>query len=362
MVWSGELMAGLTQLPAAEPVLQAFLEAADISVAEWWSRGLGERATRQVHGARSWGPPDTIEERIERGWSELTTAPLSQVVQVARDSLVQERRSRPWRVADPFDLLWMTTRPVVEVPDGRRFQIWLGANNRSLLPSVAAQVVADTAGLRYDRVAALLGKVGESLLTSALDALPAVGSEVRVPESAMPTGTSRCDYLIKAQGLLLGLEFTLMTPTRALSAGDPAAVEKLVDRLAGKFRQVYRTFKREDPAHLKRWVPVVVLVSPSVVDPLLNSRVHRSLEAMAEIPADEDDELITCHAPDFLDLLEYVRRDSVPLSGAIVDWLDGPQRGTGLDWWLGDRAAHRSSMKIRIDEMTEWVESALAPS
>lgn len=57
-----------------------------------------------------------------------------------------------------------------------------------------------------------------------MNAVPLQSSETRIPEAAMPTGISKCDYLMESDGVLVGFEFTLATPSRALSAGGEHAV------------------------------------------------------------------------------------------------------------------------------------------
>jgi hypothetical protein len=43
----------------------------------------------------------------------------------------------------------------------------------------------------------------------------------------MPAVISKCDYLVECRGALVGFEFTIMTPSRALGAGYVDAAEAL---------------------------------------------------------------------------------------------------------------------------------------
>ncbi len=359
MIWSGELVDELSSTPEAANLLLRFKAATGLTVDEWWLRGLCERATRHVHGARSWGGA-AVNQRIDDAWARLVVAPLADTVQAARNALTRERSSTPPQVPDPFDLHWLATRPIVETPDGRRFQLWLGANNRSLLPAAIAQTVADTIGGRYYRVSFALGRAAERRLTRALDDLPDVDGDHRIPESAMPVEISKCDYLLEHGGLLLGIDFTLATPSRALASGTKEAVAAFIEKVSGKFAQVYSSFRWRDPAASKRWLPLVVFVSPTVVDPLLNERVHERLVSSGRAPA-ADSELMTAGVPELLDLIEHSRQTGRCLVELVREWRDGPQRGSMLDWWLADRNALRSSGKQRIGAISDRAASVLAP-
>jgi len=110
--------------------------------------------------------------------------------------------------------------------------------NRSLLPAAIAQMVADTTGELYDAVAMALGRAAERLLTDALESLPDLDDDLRFPEAAMPASMSKADYLIEHGDVLVGIDFTLLTPTRALASGATDAVDKLVTRVSNKFAQI----------------------------------------------------------------------------------------------------------------------------
>lgn len=351
MVWSGDLVAAVMSMPQAQVVLNRFEAANGLTVEEWWLRGLGERATRRMHGARSWGGA-AVDPRIDAAWRRLAIAPLDETIVEARAALAWARRGWP-QVADPFDLHWLATRPVVETPDGRRFHLWLGSITRSLLPAAIAQTVADTTSERYDKVAELLGRAAEQLLTEAIDAVPNLDSDPRIPESAMPTHLSKCDYLIEHGDVLFGVDFTLLSPTRDLARGTSGAVEKLTARVAQKFGQVYSSLRWRDPDHTKRWLPMVVFVSPTVInDPLLNERVHRRLIDDGHAPTGAS-ELMTSVAPEFLDLLHHAQAGGRCPIELIVDWRDGRQAGTMLDWWLADHGALGESGKARISRISD---------
>lgn len=359
MIWSGDLVDSLVVAPQAKRVVHAFRQQAGLSIEEWWYRGLGERATRAAHGARSWGGAD-VDSRIDTAWRALSIATLDEAVAVARSALARVRRTGPLEVSDPFDLGWLATGPVVETPDGRRFQLWLGANNRSLLPAAIAQTVADVTQARYDAVAELLGRAAERLLTAELEALPSIAGELRFAESSMPPARSKCDYLYDIDHTLVGIDFTMISPTRALTAGSTDAVGRLISRIAAKVAQIYSSFEWRDPAHAKRWLPLVVFASPTVVDPLLNERVHERLIANGVVAADAASEVMTCHAPEFLDLVELGRSTGRSVAALIQDWRDGDRRGSLLDWWLSDRGALRGSGRKRIHRIGERAESLLA--
>ena len=358
MIWSGELVTELSKDVRCASVLASFRSSAGITVEEWWYRGFGEGATRAVHGARSWGPTTGVSRRIEAGWTDLATTPLAEAVSAAAASLVRRGSTSPPLVGNPFDLTWLTTRPVVATPDGRRFQLWLGANNRSLLPAGLAQVIADTSAVRYDTVAAFIGGAAERRLTAAVTVVP--GTDLRIPEKMMPSSGPRCDYLIETDTTLVGIEFTIITPTRNLTAGNHQAIADLVKRLAKKVTQIYRTFQRHDAAHAKRWLPLAVLASPSIVDPLLNERVHRVLVESNVIGGSTPSELMTCHTPEFLDLLQYVTDTESTIVQAITAWRDSTLRGTALDWWLSDRGALRCSGRARIGTIANRARVVLA--
>ena len=360
MFWSGDLVTALTTMQEAQDILTRFHAATGLTVEEWWLRGLGERATRQAHGARSWGGAN-VDQRIDGAWRQLAIAPLNQAVTRARAALTQPRRGGWPEVADPFDLHWLATRPVVETADGRRFHLWLGSITRSLLPAAIAQTIADTLGERYDNVAELLGRAAERLLTTAIDAVPNVDGDSRVPESAMPADISKCDYLIEHGDELFGVDFTLVSPTRDLTRGTTGAVEQLIGRVAAKFAQVYSSLRWRDPNNTKRWLPMVVFASPTVInDPLLNERIHKRLVADGHAPAGLS-ELMTCGAPEFLDLLHHVQTQGRCPVELILDWRDGPQAGTMLDWWLADHNALRGSGKARIGRIAHRAAEVLAP-
>lgn len=360
MFWSGDLVAEMMAMPEAQDLLTRFRVATGLTIEEWWLRGLAERATREIHGARSWGGAK-VDPRIDQAWARLAVAPLEQAVAKARAALTQTKRGDQV-ITDPFDLHWLATRPVVETPDSRRFHLWLGSITRSLLPAAIAQTIADTLGDRYDNVAELLGHAAEHLLTAAIEAVPNVDSDPRFRESAMPVGKSkRCDYLIEHGDVLFGVDFTLLSPTRDLSRGTTEAVEKLIGRVEAKFAQVYSSMRWRDPTQIKRWLPMVVFASPTAInDPLLNERVHKRLIADGHL-ASGPSELMTCGAPEFLDFLHYAQTHARCPVELILDWRDGPQAGTMLDWWLADRNALRGSAKARIDRITNRVAEVLAP-
>lgn len=358
MRWSFDLVQKVSTMSEASALLDRFEDVAGLTLEEWWFRGAGERATRAVHGARSWGGAD-VERRIDDAWARLAVAPLADAVAAARSALVRPRSSKPPVVADPFDLHWFATRPVIETPNGRRFQLWLGANNRTLLPAAIAQTLADTTGKRYENAAELLGRAAERLLTACLDSTPPGPGERRLIEADMPAWISKCDYVIERTVLLVGIDFTVLSPTRALSTGATEAVDELIGRVAGKFCQVYSSFRWLDPQATKRWLPLVVFASPTVVDPLLNERVHETLVQTGVAP-DTGSELMTCGAPEFLDLLELSRQSGRPVVDLVLEWRDGPSRGALLDWWLSDRAAFGLWGKQRIGLLTERAEAVLS--
>lgn len=230
-----------------------------------------------------------------------------------------------------------------------------------MLPAAIAQTIGDTIGERYDNVAELLGRAAERLLTAAIDAVPNVDGDLRVPESAMPAHISKCDYLIEHGDVLLGVDFTLVSPTRDLTRGTTGAVEHLIGRVAAKFAQVYSSLRWRDPNHTKRWLPMVVFASPTVInDPLLNERIHKRLIADGRAPAGPS-ELMTCGAPEFLDLLNHTQTQARCPAELILDWRDGPQAGTMLDWWLADHNALRCSGKARIGRIVRRAAEVLAP-
>lgn len=353
MIWSGELVGELSRDPDFAGVAAAFSAATGLSLEEWWYRGLGERSTRAVHGAGSYGGTDLVDPDVERAWQAMTGASVADAVEAARAAVLRDRPNDPPTVAQPYDLAWLATKPVVLTADGRRFQLWIGANNRCLLPAGIAQTITEYSGAPYLEVAAKVGRVAERLLTGAVNAVPLQSSETRIPEAAMPTGISKCDYLIESDGVLVGFEFTLATPSRALSAGGEDAVRALICKLADKAQQIYSTFSWWDRRHRLRRLPVLVLVSPTMVDPLLNERVHDLLVERGVVDGGRSSELMTCHVPHFLDLLQHATERHVSPADLVLAWRDSDFSGTALQWWLSDRNAYRSSGRHRIGPVTD---------
>lgn len=361
MIWSGELVHALAADADSAALTAEFESATGLSIVEWWSRGLGERSTRAVRGPGSWRNAERIDPDLEQAWIETFATPISDAIAKARGSL-QQRKKGPPMVANPFDLSWLSSRPVVVTDDGRKFQLWIGANNRCLLPAGIAQALADHTGTRYDNVTERLGRVAEQLLTAHIDAMPEAADERRIPEAEVPAGQSTCDYVIEHDDVLVGVEFTIATPTRALGEGQPDAIDALIDRFASKIGQAYAVFRWLDPDHEKRWLPLLVLESPTVVDPLLNEQVHKKLIAGGTVEPDEPSELMTCHVPDFLDLVQYCSDEGVSLAQGVKAWRDSELAGAALDWWLSDHDARGTSGQRRIDAAFGNVEAILTRS
>ncbi|KAA0233727.1 MAG: hypothetical protein JJLCMIEE_03157 [Acidimicrobiales bacterium] len=362
MIWSGELIQALELDPAAAHLQQAFEERTGLTIKEWWYRGFGERATRATHGARSWGGADHVDPDLESAWNRLVSTPVGEAVDSARSTLSRRRPKDPPTVSDPFDLAWLASRPILTTPDDRRFQLWIGANNRCLLPAAIAQTVSEVTGVDYLQVAQRIGRSGEELLTRYLEAVPMQANESRLAEAAMPAAISKCDYLVECSGALVGFEFTIMTPSRALGAGHVDAVEALVGRFADKLMQAYSAFEWRDPDHRLRWLPVLVLESPTVVDPLLNEQVHKELVSRGVVDAGSESELMTCHAPEFLDFLQYCSDAGLSPAEGVLEWRDSHLRGAALDWWLSDHDALRSSGRRRVGSVADVAEAVLTRS
>lgn len=358
-VWSALIIEDLlSRSECAEP-LTAFEAATGLTIDEWFLRGAGERATRVVHGARSWGGTDRVDPELEAAWRRMTTAPVEEAVVAAQASVL--RRRGGVSVMDPMDLSWLAKRPVVHTADGRRFLLWLSTLNRILLPAGIAQVLADSTGIDYKNVAAMVGKSAENLLAAAIAATPSGGSAALIKESAMPPGSRKCDYLLEQDDALVGVEFTMMTPSKALSAGVGSAVDAFIRRLADKVEQAYRAFEWRDPPGCKRRVPVVVFASPTAVEPLVNERVHELLTTRGVVPPDAPSELMTCHAPDFLDLATYATTTGVPLARLLLEWRNSEYKGVTLDWWLAKshRTARGSFIRNNIDAAFDQLEPVL---
>lgn len=361
VIWSGEIIESLPSIEVAAKHLEQFQRRTGISVAEWWYRGLGERATRAVHGARSWGPA-AVDERVDRAWRAGSVATVDDAKSAARAALSKRRRSGPLVVTDPFDLGWLADRPVIEADGGRYFHLWVDAINRCLLPAGIAQVLVEIGGSPYKEAAAVIGRAAERILTDEIAGLPAHEGEVRVPEADMTVAPKqrRCDYVIEHGGVLLGMEFTINSPSHALSAGAPAAVATLVERFACKFKQVYATLERQDPGGTLRRLSLLVLVSPAVIEPVMNEAVHRRLVELGVVSGEEASELMTAAAPDFLDLLELSRTSERSLVELVVDWRDGPHRGTMLDWWLYEQGALRAATRRMFPGLSNRMSAALS--
>lgn len=361
MLWSAEVTRSLETLSIATVMLQDFQSRNGLSLSEWFCRGLGERSTRAVHGAKSWGlAADQVDPRIESAWSDLSSIKVEDAVRRAKAALTTDAHGH-LHVSDPFNLHFLSTKHLVQTQDDRRFHTWIGAQSRLLLPAGVAQAVADTTTVKFDNAAEVLGRAAEPLLIEQLDRVPLAAGEQRIAETKMPSSISKCDYLIETDDLLVGLEFTLKSPSRALVSGSTDAIRDLVGLVAGKLGQIYSTFEWRDKAQKKRRLPVVVFVSPTVVEALFNERVHEHACADPDNPTPHDSvsEVMTAGAPAFLDLLQWCVTSGTDLSTALLDWRDGVRKGVSLDFWLSDRGAFRSSGKVRIDEITDWVATTL---
>lgn len=352
--WTADLLQALVALDEAAEVLADFEQATGLTVEEWFFRSIGEIATRLLRGAGSFGGTDDVDPEIEERWQRLTVADLSELVADSQGTEVAD--------IDPFNLRWLARTPIVRGPDGARFSMWVGAMIRLLFPAGVAQLLADHAGASYDVAARLVGLAAEARLGQRVADLPPVDGEVRIDEEAMeaPEGQRCCDYLFETSDTLVGVDFTMISPSLRLTQGDAQAISNLEERLVDKLEQIYATMRWRDPEGSKRWLPIVVLVSPSVVEPLMNEAVHRRfLETHPEYDLDES-ELMTCHATDFLDLLELVEeREGKPITSFILDWRDGELRGSGLDLWLADRQALGSWRRKRGLLVLDRIEAIL---
>ncbi len=362
LIWSGELLAALADDPKANEVTGKFLDETGLTIREWFARGLGERATRARHGAGSWKNTDQVDPALETAWMSAVTTPVKDAETAARQSLARAGSREPFVVVNPFDLSWLASKPLVLTEDGRRFLLWIGALNRCLLPAGIAQTLADRTGVRFNTVSERLGRAGEQLLTARVQAMPEFDAERRTPEAAIPEGQSTCDYLIERDEVLVGVEFTIASPSRALGEGGHEAVTKLVDRFADKIAQAYAVFEWADPLRRKRWLPVLVLESPTVVDPLLNEEVHQRLVERGILDPGQASELMTCHVTDLLDLVQHCIDQGISLAQGVVAWRDSDLRGTALDWWVHDHGATRASGRLRIDAAFADVEATLTRS
>jgi hypothetical protein len=70
---------------------------------------------------------------------------------------------------------------------------------------------------------------------------------------------------------------------------------------------------------------------------------------------------MTCGAPEFLDLLHHAQTHARCPVELILEWRDGTQAGTMLDWWLADRNALRGSAKARIGRISDRAAEVLTP-
>lgn len=137
-------------------------------------------------------------------------------------------------------------------------------------------------------------------------------------------------------------------------------MDRLVQTVAAKMGQAHATFQRVDPSASKRHLPLVVFASPNVVEPLMNERVHAFLVESGQISGES--ELMTCHAPEFHDLVAYAGREQRPLAHVIREWRDSKYGGANLDWWLADRAALGISTRTRLDTALAYIRPVLARS
>jgi hypothetical protein len=358
-VWSAELLQQLAQLPIAASALASFNQATGLSLLEWHSRTLGEHATRKVQGPGSWNKTEEVDPDLETRWRRLIGIAPDAVVAAASDLVAVDRKRRPVGLVDPAALGWVAKTPVVIDDEGARFPIWLGGLSYALLPATIATTWADQTGLGVDRTAALMGEAAGSLLTSHIESVPAIG-ERRIPEQDMPAKQPKCDYLLETDELLVGIEFTVARPPASLATGKVTGVDRLVQTVAAKMSQAYATFQRVDPSATKRHLPLVVFASPNVVEPLMNERVHAFLVESGQISGES--ELMTCHAPEFHDLVAYAAREERPLAHVIRDWRNSKYGGANLDWWLADRAALGISTRARLNAALAYIQPVLTRS
>ncbi len=339
-ILSGELVQALASVKDAARGLAAFRERNGLTLDEWFSRCLAERATRQLHGPRSWGGADGIDRALEEAWESVATITPDEAVRRAQAEV--ERNDGRIVVRDVFDLGWLAERPFVRAADGRRFAIWLTASNRYLVPSEVVRTLGRGADVSYDVVATWMGAAGHALLGDAIAATQNVVGEFRIPEDQIVTGGKKGDYVVGDGKNLLAIDFTLLSPTLRLAQGDGAGVEATVAKLACKFEQVYATLRWCDPAHAMNWLPLVVLLSPMSMT--LEELVHRRLVADGIAPGGPA-EVMICHATDFLDLTHYAADRKISLARAVARW---QRNGTSfLDWWLHERGATRASSRDR---------------
>ena len=71
---------------------------------------------------------------------------------------------------------------------------------------------------------------------------------------------------------------------------------------------------------------------------------------------------MVCYATDFHDLVQYCSDHDQSLVHVAINWRDGPQRGTALDFWLAERHARRQSGKQRHPAVAAFVENVLTAS
>ena len=322
-------------------MLAEFKRQTGLTIEEWFYRSFGEVIARQIHGTGSLSHVTEVEPGLEECWQRLSVIGLTKLVE-------QSRGENPKSI-DPFNLKWLALRPVVRDTDGACFSIWVGAMLRQVFPAGLAQILADQTKTAYSDCASYVGRAAEARLNCWMEALPVEATESRISETSMnaPEGQRCCDYLIETDVCLVGVEFTMISPSLRLTQGDPDAVAKLEGRVLNKVKQIYATLRWHDPDKTKRWLPFIVLVSPSAVDPLTIQKVHDGFIETAGADFPSDSELMTCHAVDFLDLLEAAKENCSSLSGLILDWRDGDFKGYGLDFWLASRRAHGSWLRNR---------------
>ena len=282
ITWSHELLLFLVQYPPAAIVLDAFKAATGTTVREWHSRTLGELATRSMRGAEGWTSTSDVDPALEVDWLNGLSITPAQVREKAKQGVHRNRRGLFLCVLDPAALGWLADTPVVVTNEDTRFAVWRGAFEYALLPATVATRLAQATGIPRDQTGSLLGAAAQELLTSYIESSSPV-DERRIPESQMPTKTSKCDYLLETDDLLVGIEFTVARPPASIASGKTMGLDRLLALFESKIRQIYATFKRVDPHGRKRHLPLLVFASPNVVSPLLNERVHRLLVAAAVI-------------------------------------------------------------------------------
>lgn len=313
-------------------VVQQLRHSTGLTLDQWYHRTFGEWAGRYNREPGSYRDSIGVDPALEAAWRNLTTTSLRNAIEIARESLSVDRRGIPI-VKDPFDLLWLAERPVIELPTGARFQLWRDALARVLTPGSVAEMLARETSFDIDRTGSEVGLATERALEPFFKTASSA-DEKWIREDRLHNKQTKCDLVIETDNELLGIEITATRPLRSTSAGDAEGLREQALRIANKAgRQIFNSFDQVDPARKKRRIPVLVYGTPMVADPNFNETVHRNfVESGLSGP---ESEIMSFMAPSFADLALFSNSSGKGLGHLLVECRDDPDLSGGAPHiWL----------------------------